>query len=178
MTLYELTAAQDYIATALEESEGVIEPGSELEQWLNDSILESLESDTKDKLDAYAGLIRSLEADEATLGEEIARLQQRKKSKQNQVAHLKRGLAYYFEKTGLSGFRTPKFTFSYKLTGKRPIELLRPVEELPTHFKRIIVEADKIAIRKAIENDVHDALKLEMMGVAKLGSATKTLSIR
>ncbi|MDU6030040.1 MAG: siphovirus Gp157 family protein, partial [Staphylococcus epidermidis] len=81
------------------------------EQILKDT-LASINDAIEDKADGYVAVIKSLEADNNAIDEEIKRLRQRKTSNQNGVKRLKESLQEVMEQTGKEKFKTALNSYS------------------------------------------------------------------
>lgn len=81
------------------------------EQILIDT-LASINDALEDKADGYASVVRSLEADNRAIDEEIKRLKQRKTSNENGIKRLKENLKETMEYTGKTKFKTAFNSFS------------------------------------------------------------------
>jgi len=81
------------------------------EQALIDT-LASINDALEDKADGYASVIKSLQADNSAIDEEIKRLKQRKTSNENGVKRLKDNLKESMELTGKEKFKTAFNSFS------------------------------------------------------------------
>ena len=81
------------------------------EQILKDT-LSSINDAIEDKADGYVAVIKSLEADNNAIDEEIKRLRQRKTSNQNGVKRLKESLQEVMEQTGKEKFKTALNSYS------------------------------------------------------------------
>ena len=81
------------------------------EQILKDT-LASINDAIEEKADGYVAVIKSLEADNHAIDEEIKRLRQRKTSNQNGVKRLKESLQKVMEQTGKEKFKTSLNSYS------------------------------------------------------------------
>ncbi|WP_213482819.1 siphovirus Gp157 family protein [Staphylococcus epidermidis] len=81
------------------------------EQILKDT-LASINDAIEEKADGYVAVIKSLEADNNAIDEEIKRLRQRKTSNQNGVKRLKESLQEVMEQTGKEKFKTSLNSYS------------------------------------------------------------------
>lgn len=119
------------------------------EQILKDT-LASINDAIEEKADGYVAVIKSLEADNHAIDEEIKRLRQRKTSNQNGVKRLKESLQEVMEQTGKEKFKT-SFN-SYSIANNPPSldvidETLIPkqyyVEQKPKLDKKELLKAVK-----------------------------------
>ena len=119
------------------------------EQILKDT-LASINDAIEEKADGYVAVIKSLEADNNAIDEEIKRLRQRKTSNQNGVKRLKESLQKVMEQTGKEKFKTS--LNSYSIANNPPSldiidETLIPkqyyVEQKPKLDKKELLKAVK-----------------------------------
>ena len=87
----------------------IVEQGEE--QVLIDT-LASINDAIEDKADGYIAVVKSLEADNKAIDEEIKRLRQRKTSNSNGVKRLKESLQDAMEVTGKTKFKTALNSYS------------------------------------------------------------------
>lgn len=137
-TLYELTGKFNQVAEMLTEDE------------FNPAVIDTLESldlAIEDKADGYARLIKNQEADSKGIAEEIKRLQARKQAIDNSIKNMKLSLQNAMIEIGKTKFKTDLFSFNIQ---KNPAKVEIVNEELiPDQFKKIKIEFDKTAIKKA-----------------------------
>lgn len=81
------------------------------EEILKDT-LESINDAIEDKADGYIAVVKSLEADNKAIDEEIKRLRQRKTSNSNGIKRLKESLQDAMEVTGKTKFKTALNSYS------------------------------------------------------------------
>lgn len=81
------------------------------EQILNDT-LASINDALEDKADGYVAVIKTIEADNQVIEDEIKRLAQRKTVNQNSIKHLKESLKESMEITGKIKFKTALNSFN------------------------------------------------------------------
>ncbi|HAR6219142.1 siphovirus Gp157 family protein [Staphylococcus pseudintermedius] len=74
--------------------------------------LQSINDALEDKADGYVAVIKTLEADNVAIDEEIKRLRQRKTSNQNGISRLKESLQFTMESTGKEKFKTALNSYS------------------------------------------------------------------
>ncbi|ELX9443433.1 siphovirus Gp157 family protein, partial [Staphylococcus pseudintermedius] len=74
--------------------------------------LQSINDALEDKADGYVAVIKTLEADNVAIDEEIKRLRQRKTSNQNGISRLKESLQFSMESTGKEKFKTALNSYS------------------------------------------------------------------
>lgn len=115
MTLYDLTA--DYL---------------ELQEMMEDDIsddalldsMESIEGLYEDKIDGYAAVIRTLEAEATAYKEEADRMANKAKVIRNNIARMKKAMQESMMQTGIRKVKGKRFTVSVqKNGGKAPFVL-------------------------------------------------------
>ncbi|EMZ6985512.1 siphovirus Gp157 family protein [Staphylococcus pseudintermedius] len=74
--------------------------------------LQSINDALEEKADGYVAVIKTLEADNVAIDEEIKRLRQRKTSNQNGISRLKESLQFSMESTGKEKFKTALNSYS------------------------------------------------------------------
>ena len=141
--LYEIVAElQDFVT----QNEGL-----EDEQAYIDT-LEALQGELDDKVGQWARCIKNLEGERDAIKAEGDRLTKRAKSIDNEVTHMKNTLLMYLKAAGVkkAGDNIIKASI-VKNGGQAPLEIdLIPVD-LPEDFQKITIDADKEAIRAALE---------------------------
>ena len=141
--LYEIVAElQDFVT----QNEGL-----EDEQAYRDT-LEGLQGELDDKVSQWARCIKNLEGERDAIKAEGDRLTKRAKSIDNEVKHMKETLLMYLKAAGVSKAGDAVIKASIvKNGGQAPLEIdLIPVD-LPEDFQKITIDADKEAIRAALE---------------------------
>ena len=138
-TLYELTGQFNHVAEMLTDEH--------IEQEVIIHTLESIDAAIEEKADNYAKLIKNQESDSKGIAEEIKRLQARKQAKDNNIKNMKLSLQNAMNEIGKTKFKTNLFSFNIQ---KNPISVNIVDESLiPDEFKKIKIEFDKTAIKKA-----------------------------
>ncbi|EHT1783403.1 siphovirus Gp157 family protein [Staphylococcus pseudintermedius] len=74
--------------------------------------LQSINDALEEKADGYVAVIKTLEADNVAIDEEIKRLRQRKTSNQNGINRLKESLQFAMESAGKEKFKTALNSYS------------------------------------------------------------------
>ena len=141
--LYEIVAElQDFVT----QNEGL-----EDEQAYRDT-LEGLQGELDDKVSQWARCIKNLEGERDAIKAEGDRLTKRARSIDNEVKHMKDTLLMYLKAAGVSKAGDAVIKASIvKNGGQAPLEIdLIPVD-LPEDFQKITIDADKEAIRAALE---------------------------
>lgn len=140
-TLYELTG--EYLQLLEMMGEEDVDP-----QVLADT-LEGIGGEFEMKAEAYAKIIKELEAEVGKFRSEIDRLVARRISIENNIDRLKQHLFASMKVTGKLKFKTDLFSFGIqKNGGKRPVRLLDDVE-VPEEFCKYI--PDNAKIRESLE---------------------------
>ena len=138
-SLYELTGQFNHVAEMLTDEQ--------IEQEVIIHTLESIDAAIEDKADNYAKLIKNQESDSKGIAEEIKRLQARKQAIDNNVKNMKLSLQNAMNEIGKTKFKTELFSFNIQ---KNPVKVDIVDEDLiPDEFKKIKIEYDKTAIKKA-----------------------------
>ena len=141
MKLYELTGAFNQVADMLEydsENAAIIDT------------LESIDLAIEEKADGYAKLIRNQEASSKAFDEEIKRMKERKQAVDNNVKRMKLSLQNAMVEIGKTKFKTDLFSFN--IQKKQPSVEIIEETLVPDKFKKITIDFDKTAIKKAAED--------------------------
>lgn len=72
--------------------------------------LEAVEGEYTDKVNAYCKLIKNLKAEAEEIGEEVKRLQEKKRSREKSIERLKDALAISMQLVGKEKIKTPLFS--------------------------------------------------------------------
>lgn len=138
-TLYELAGQFNHVAEMLVDEE--------IDQEVIIHTLESIDAAIEEKADNYAKLIKNQESDSKGIADEIKRLQARKQAKDNNIKNMKLSLQNAMNEIGKTKFKTELFSFNIQ---KNPVKVDIVDENLiPDEFKKIKIEYDKTAIKKA-----------------------------
>lgn len=138
-TMYELTA--DYMQVLQLATDPDIDP-----QAIADT-LETIGGEIEEKADAYAKILKELDAECEKLKAEETRLNTRRKSVERNAADMKKRLQDAMMATGKTKFKTELFSFSI---GKNPPSLVIDDEsKIPKKYlvKETIIKIDKIAMK-------------------------------
>lgn len=169
-SLYELTSEAIAINNLLEQIDGDIsEP--EIEDAIT-KIIEDNTGDLKRKFDSIIYLIAEFEARAEFIRKEVQRLTDLARVKENNAKRLKRLAKLYFERTGKHEFETDHFKLAVVPNGGvRQLILSENIEpeKLPRVFQKVVYEADKVAIRRALEN----GRELEFARLADRGTSLR-----
>lgn len=109
--------------------------------------LESLDLAIEEKADGYARLIRNQEASSKAFDEEIKRMRERKQAIDNNVKRMKLSLQNAMVEIGKTKFKTDLFSFN--IQKNQPSVNIVDENLIPDEFKKIKIEFDKTAIKKA-----------------------------
>lgn len=131
------------------------------QQTLNDT-LEGIEGEFEVKAEAYAKVMKNLEADAEGLKNEIDRLTQRKRAIDNNIKRLKETLQSAMTFTGKTKFKTDLFSFGIQKNAPSVVLETEDLEIVPEEFIRTKYEIDKAAIKDALKAGA------ELPGVAHL----------
>ena len=108
-----------------------------------------IEMDIETKADNYAIVIRSLTTDSAACGDEIKRLQARKKSLDTNTSRMKINLYEAMVAVGKTKFKTELNSFGTRKSERLVIE---DEDQIDTQYQKIAISFDKAAIKKAIKD--------------------------
>lgn len=140
MTLYDLT-------TEMLELSDLLTSGDIDDQTYADT-LESLQFDTEAKLEGYAKLIRSMEAEAEAYKAEAERFTAKRKARENAAARLKERIAFHLSSTGQTAAKAG--LFSWTLRTSKAVAITDE-SALPLSCLRHKVEPDKTAIRERLD---------------------------
>lgn len=179
-TLFEISDEMFEFDQLMTDLDGEI-PEGEVEAKL-DAWFAALKDRRDEKLDNYAALMKTLEARAKVRREESARLAALATADENAHARLKHRLNWFFETHQLDPVQTRRFKIALqKNGGVAPLILDEAAENdpasLPEGFRRVKFEADKNAIRAALEGD-DEELKETIGKFAKIGERGKSIRIR
>lgn len=149
-TLLDIADDARALADLLDERDGDITGQEDAVQAFLDETGDALTA----KVDAYAGLIRQLEAFAATRKAEAKRMADLAKSDENRAKWLKERLLLAMDVIGETRIDGDRHRVSIaKNGGKVPVVVPDDVDALPDAFVRTVVkrDADKDAIREALE---------------------------
>ena len=140
MNLYDLTVAKLTILEAVQELEGELTP--ELEAQLT-----AAEVAVDEKLEGCCVVLKNLKALEDVHAAEIKRLTERKKNIEARYERLKEWVALNAPE---SGWSRGVHKLSWRKT--KSVEVSIEAEKLPIEFSRMRFEANKTAIKEALES--------------------------
>lgn len=112
--------------------------------------LESLDLAIEEKADGYAKLIRNQEASSKAFDEEIKRMRERKQAIDNNVKRMKLSLENAMVEIGKTKFKTDLFSFN--IQKNQPSVEIVDESLIPDKFKKVTIDFDKNAIKKAEED--------------------------
>jgi len=136
MTLYEIN---EEILKCVDEETGDI---------IDFERLSELEIEESDKISNIACWIKDLKAEAEAIKTEKQNLEKRQKSAENKMESLKNYLAGYL---GGRKFKDARCSISYRKSTATVIDESLDVSTLPTEYQKVKIEADKTAIKKALE---------------------------
>ena len=142
MKLYELDAS-------LRVLEQVVDEGGEISPELMDLALNVLGSQVETKMENIAKLMRNWEGESDAIDAEIKRLRDRKSVIDKAADRLKEYALSCLQAAQMRRIKLPLVTAYIGTTSY--VDLAVSPEELPEEFRRIKVEADKTAIKKALD---------------------------
>ncbi len=153
MKLYELPDALRAAFEALEVDE-------ETGEIINAEALERVEAEARDKLEGTALYLRELDADAKSLGDEISRLQSRKRSIERRTEWLRQYMRPALDAMG-GKLKTPRATI-YKMKTQKVIVDVNPVD-LPEAFQKHEIKVDLAGLKKALKGGekIHGAHLIE-----------------
>ena len=149
LNLYEITSELRELQDALIESGGEIT--DEMEERFDD-LLDAEE----DKTEGYIAVIRSMEEEAEAFKREEQRLKKRRKAAENSAGRLKERLLMAMEVRGQDERSTALGKVKRQRNSSSGTTVFSDPEDLPDHFKRVRVSADKRAIREALESEDPD----------------------
>lgn len=157
----DLLALESLLAEVADNGGDITEAESTLEKWFAE-----IEADRDTKVDNYAALIRELELRADMRDEEVRRLTARRNIDRANASRLKARLQMFFEEHNLSKLETRRFKVSLVNNGgKIPVVVECSPSALPPSLQRVTIDADKDAIREAIEKgDTIDGCRLGERG--------------
>ncbi|MDD5851602.1 MAG: siphovirus Gp157 family protein [Galactobacillus timonensis] len=109
--------------------------------------LESLDWEFEDKADGYAKIIAQMSADSGAIGDEIKRLQARKKSMEGNIDRMKKSLQMAMETTGKRKFKTSLFSFGIQKNPPRVVMDAENLTDIPIDY---LVPQDPTVDKKKI----------------------------
>lgn len=141
-TLYDITA--DMAELLRLHADGEID-----DQTLADTLDAGLKDDESAKLEQYAYVYRSLDAEADMIRAEESRLKAKRVAKENAAERLRERVQAHLTSTGQTKAKAGLFSWSIKRTTAVAIT---DAELLPVVFLRVKTEADKTAIKAAIDS--------------------------
>ncbi len=147
MTLYEIKEQYLNVLNNLE----VDEDG----EITNIDVIDKAEGDFKDKAEAVACYIKSLDAEAKALKEEIENLNARMKSKQNYSEKLKDYLSFCMESTQIERIETPKVNLYFRNSSKVVVDDEAAIDE-----KYIVTKTTTTISKSAIKDDIRSGMEV------------------
>jgi hypothetical protein len=137
-----------------------------------DNWLAELGSARDEKIDAYCSLYREFDLRAKAREEEATRLFNLASADLNAARRLRERLLYFFELHRISKLETERFRLTVAANGGAlPLFVDCEPEALPEDYQRVRIEADKAAIREALESGAP-------LDFARLGERGRHLRIR
>ena len=144
MKLYEIKGA---LRAALD----AMEVDDETGEILNAACLEAVEAEAHEKIENSGLYVRELNAEADALKSEIDRLTKRKRSLEKRSAFIKGLMLQGLDALGAPKLKTPMVTISIRTSKAVDLDA-DALDKLPESFVRVNREADKTAIKAAIES--------------------------
>ena len=129
--------------------------------------LQAIDGEASEKLESYAMVLKNIESDISGLDAEIKRLQERKKSMENNVKQMKLNMAILLQSVEGNKVKTDKFTFS--LRKSTAVEVLNE-SLIPPQF----VVTERKVLKSEIKKALADGLKVSGASIVE----NQSLSIR
>lgn len=143
-SLYDLT--NDLIAIEEALSSGAENADELIARWVETN------SSVTDKIDAYAGLVRSKEAEAKMYAGEAEHFTAKSQAAKGVADRLKAGLKFFLEAKGMDEVKGRLFTAKLQNNGGvLPVKVNVEPDQLPQGYQKVKVEADMVAIRTALE---------------------------
>ncbi len=138
MNLYEITESYRELMMMLEDPD--VDP-----QAIEDTA-DAIKDSLHDKADSYAKIIRMWKGQINAIKEEVARLQNKRKTLENGIDRLMENLESAMKETGDTKFKTSLFGFNIQKLGARPLEL----DVLPINLPEEVIEYDIVVDKKRL----------------------------
>ena len=147
MNLYEIS---ELLTNAIEY--GVDENGEILEGQDLDNKINEIAMALDDKVENIACYIKNLDSDIEALKNEKKTLEQRAKTKTNQMEYLKRYLSNFMQMNNVDKFETPKCKVSFRKSSSVVID---NVDNIPDKYKTVVTETkvDKTELKKYLKDN-------------------------
>lgn len=169
-TLYEISADLAALEELLTEVGGEladVEAERAIDAWL-----EETGTATREKVDAYCGLIRELEARRDARKAEAQRLADRSRVDGNAIDRLKGRLLVFFEGHQMKSLDTRRFRVTAAQNGGlAPLIISAPLEEIPDEFIEFVRKPMNPMIRELLEAG-------ESLPFAQLGERGTSIRIK
>lgn len=147
MTLYEI---KDIYLNALDNLE--VDENGEI---TNLNVIEQAEGEFKDKAEAVACYIKSLDADAKALKEEIETLTTRMNTKKNRSEKLREYLAFCMESASAERIETSKCNLFFRKSSKVVID-----DEDLLDDKYVVIKTTRSASKSAIKDDISKGIEV------------------
>ena len=147
MTLYEI---KDIYLNALDNLE-VNEDG----EITNLDVIEKAEGEFKDKAEAVACYIKTLEAEAKALKAEAETLTERRNVKKNRAEKLREYLAFCLESAGAERVETSKCNLYFRKSNRVVID-----DEASLDEKYVVIKATRCVAKTAIKDDIFSGIEV------------------
>lgn len=164
MTLYELTDEYRILLELAEDPE--VDPDTLMDT------MEALGGEIEAKADGYAKIIRQMESDMAGIKAEEGRLNNRRKTIENNIARMKMALQDAMIATGKTKFKTELFSFGIQKNPPSVVMDEQYIENIPEIY---LIQQEPKLDRAKIKEDLKNGIVLE--GIAHL-EQSEALRIR
>lgn len=144
MNIYEITG--NILSLQQMAEEGIID-----EDTLKDT-MESLEGELEDKADAYAKVIKNIEAQATAIGIEEDRLRERRQVLENNIKRMKKTLQESMEITGKTKFKTTLFSFNVQNNAKSVVLDTEDLMSIPEKYQKATITINKTLIKEDLES--------------------------
>ena len=162
MTLYELTGVWQQVLSMMEDPDVPEKAGRDT--------LEGIGGEIEEKADAYAKIMRQLQAEADAIEKEMERLNDRRDMLISRVVRMKEALMESMRATGKTKFKTTLFSFGIRKASQKRL-VIDHEETVPDKYW---VQPPKVIDRKMLKEDLTHG---DMPGVAHL-EQSEYLSIR
>jgi hypothetical protein len=148
INLFALTQEQQTLHDLLCEIGGDV-TDAQVEATINEWIGE-MEANEQDVLQRIGVVLKRLAGDAVTAKEEAQRLAQLAKVRENGVDRLRGRVLDYMQRQDKKRIDTPLFVFRRQRNPQPGLDIMVAPESLPEKYRRVTVEADRVAIRTAL----------------------------
>lgn len=143
-SLYELTSDWLHVYD-------MIDDPNEFDEDAIIDTLEAIDGEIEIKAENYGKIMKNLAAEAEALKNEEARLYARRKVKENTIARMKQSLQLAMEAIDKPKIKTELFSFNIQANPESVVIDTMDMEEIPEEFRKVTIEPDKTAIKKALK---------------------------